>query len=385
MRVVFCAYDRENYVGGPNVWLLRLLPELRRQGIDAQCFMMTVSPPDRCPSLHALQAAGVPVMHTRYHKSVEERIHWLLACSRKNRPDVFVPNLVPAAYHAARWLREAGVPTVGVLHSDDRFYGDIVRLFAAGRPEDRVDAMVCVSKLLEDAMRGSTVRDVVHIGPSIEIPEKSAANHSVPLRLMYAGRLVEKQKRISLVAKMFCLAAQTYPDVECFLYGQGPDQDEVKRIIDSMNHGGRVHLVGRLDSGDMAKAMAKNHVMVMLSEYEGLPLALLEAMAQGLPPICSKLCKSGIPEVVRHEWNGLLVEEGEQAFLNAVERLKNDNRLFAELSANARSVVNDTYSMQQTTGQWIKLFDRVLARNPKAKKPGGCASLSFPAKGSCPL
>lgn len=367
MRVIFCAYDRENYVGGPNVWLIRLLPDLRRQGIDAQCFMMTVSPPEQCPSLNALKAAGVPVMHTRYHDSVEERIHWLLACSRKNRPDVFIPNLVPAAYHAARWLREAGIPTVGVLHSDDRFYRDIADLFVFGRPEDRVDAMVCVSRLLENTMHGSVVQEIVHIGPSIEIPEKIAGRHYTPLRLMYAGRLVEKQKRISLVASMFCLAARTFPDMECFLYGQGPDQENVRRIIDSKDHSGRVHLVGRLNCSAMAEEMAKNHVMVMLSEYEGLPLALLEAMAQGLVPLCSRICKSGIPEVVKHEWSGLLIEEGEKAFLDSVSKLRDDRRLFAQLSANAISTVKDKYSMQQTTGQWIELFDRVLGHGLKTK------------------
>lgn len=366
MRVVFCAYDRENYVGGPNAWLRRLLPDLRRRGIDAQCYMMTLSPPDLCPSLQALQEAGVPCHHTRYHDFVEERIHWLLACARRNQPDVFVPNLVPAAYHAGRWLRQAGIPTVGVLHSDDRFYQDISRVFAFGRDVDRVDAMVCVSKLLEGTLQGSGVDDVVHIGPSIGMPDALVDRQSGTFRLMYAGRLVEKQKRISRVAKMFCLAAQTFPDVECVIYGHGPDHEQAKQVVSSMNADGRVKLAGRVDSDKMVLEMARNHVAVLLSEYEGLPLSLLEAMGQGLVPLCSKICDSGIPEVITHDWNGLLIGEDEQDFLDAVARLKQDKAFFSKLSTNARASVENTYSMEKTTSQWCALFERVVSKKAKS-------------------
>jgi hypothetical protein len=73
---------------------------------------------------------------------------WL--CRFLHPPDVFVINAVyPAAYYAARWLREAGIPTVGMCHGMLSFYEGLLDQFVLTRTAYQVSALVCVSTWLQ--------------------------------------------------------------------------------------------------------------------------------------------------------------------------------------------------------------------------------------------
>jgi hypothetical protein len=75
----------------------------------------------------------------------ERHVQWILDRVVEDPPDVFVPNLMVPAFYAGRWVRQAGIPTVGVLHSDDCFHRGIVSEFVCGSNAYRLSALVCVS------------------------------------------------------------------------------------------------------------------------------------------------------------------------------------------------------------------------------------------------
>src|ERR1035437_5961443 len=112
-RVTFCAYDKPDCVGGPPAWIQRLLPFLQSQGIQVRCLILL-----HCggsgPTLEHLEREGISCRAILAQESTEERLRWILECLQAEPPDVFVPNLVVAAYWATRWLQPAGIPCVGV-------------------------------------------------------------------------------------------------------------------------------------------------------------------------------------------------------------------------------------------------------------------------------
>ncbi|MBC8160107.1 MAG: glycosyltransferase family 4 protein, partial [Roseiflexaceae bacterium] len=175
------------------------------------------------------------------------------------------------------------------------------------------------------------------------------------LRLLYVGRLVEAQKRASDVARALCQAACELPGVTAALYGAGGARPAVERIIGAAGVGERVQLGGELLADQVQPTMLGAHALVLLSDYEGLPIALLEAMACGLVPICTPM-RSGIGELVEHELTGLLVADRGDGFVAAVRRLRDEPGLWQRLSLAARAHAVKHYGELSAAQRWAELL-----------------------------
>lgn len=360
MRVTFCAYDRPGYVGGPNAGLIRLLPELRQRGVDAQCLFLTFASDDDCPTIQALKSADVPYNATRYHETTELRIQWLLEQIKDNPPDILVPNLMPAAYFAARWCREAGISTIGVIRNVDGFYEGLLEEFAFGPSAFRQTAFVGVSAEGVEMIRQEQVglAAIEQIPSPVIMPDESVDYDGGELRIAYSGRMVERQKQISRTVRAFCAAAENVPGTEYSLFGGGPDAGRAQAELDRCGKGLPVKMIGRINPPEMGAELMNHHCVALLSDYEGLPLALMEAMASGLVPIGLSSCR-GVAELVENGVNGLLIDDAERDFADAVARLKDNPELFRRLSAASRDRIRTVSELDFVADKWLALFATV--------------------------
>lgn len=382
LRVTFCAYDRPGYVGGPNSGLVRLLPELRRRGLDARALFMTFGPRHQCPTVRALEAAGVPCSMGPYHKTTERRVRWLLARLALDPPDILVPNLMPAAYFASRWCRKAGIPTVGVIRNVDSFHEGFLEEFAAGRTAFSQSAFVGVSAQAVDMIRQAAPRlkHIEQIPSPVTMADEPVHYEKGPIRILYVGRMVLRQKRIDLVARAFCRAAEEFPYAELTMIGDGPDRSTVENILAKESGGHRVRFPGRMNYRRMQKELFRHHCVALFSEYEGLPLAFTEAMAAGLVPIGNREC-AGIAELVEHRVTGLTMDNTEEGFVRAIRELKDSPELFAQLSAAARERVAGLAGLDVVADKWMELFASIRsAEGPRNKLRSHPPSLGLPPK-----
>jgi glycosyltransferase involved in cell wall biosynthesis len=357
--VTFCAYDKPDNVGGPVTWLQRLAPQLKSRGFDVRCLFL-LHWGDTGPAISSLREAGIECAAVSGLDHTEARIRWILHELNKNPPDVFVPNLVVAAYHASRWIRDAGIATIGVLHSDDGFYRELQSEFIAGPASNRVTAVVSVSDELTDQVArasppGVKVRRIPY---GVSIPERAVAPVRDRFRLAYVGRLAQEQKRIGHVVAALCAAAHQVKQVEAVIYGDGPDRGVVEQLLAREGTGLPVTLAGLVDSDTIQNRLLEADAIVLLSDYEGLPIALLEAMACGCVPIVSDM-KSGIPELVEDGVTGLIVHDRGAAFVDAVRRLSTDTDLRRRLSDAAREHIRRNYSSEVSADSWAALIDEL--------------------------
>ncbi len=252
------------------------------------------------------------------------------------------------------------MPTVGVLHSDDDYHHAVLETFVAAE-ERRLSAVVAVSKFMERAAQGGRHdARVVRIPYGVPAAERlaSAPCPGEAFRIAYVGRLIEEQKRIGLVARAFCAAAAAMPDVELTIYGDGPDRASVERILSEERGGDRVRLAGRVDSAGIQERLAGHHALALLSDYEGLPIALMEAMACGVPPIC-RLTRSGIEELVEEGVTGLFVDDSVERFVSAVHRLKCDPDLWRRMSGAARDRVATGFTTEVCADRWAAFLAEI--------------------------
>lgn len=358
VAVDICAFDGIQNSGGPYSWLRRLPPRLQERGYDVRVLLFSWHLPERGHAYEALREIGVPVIQTSF-RDTESNIRWLLGAARTRPPDVFVANHVTPAYYAARYLKAAGAATVGILRSDEAFYRAITDRFVCTAGPYQVTAAVCVSEYLYDAVARSDHRpsQVRWIPSGTPIPDEMATPPAGVLRLAYLGRLVEDQKQVSLMTQALLRATTEVPGVEATLYGDGAARPDVERLI-ARAGSSRVRCAGDLPSDEVQRRLLDSHVIVLLSDYEGTPMAVMEGMASGNVPVCLRT-RSGIPDLVRDGVTGLLVDDRGDGFVSAIRRLRDDGALWQRLSRNARDHAIGRYSIGACADEWARLIEDI--------------------------
>ena len=149
------------------------------------------------------------------------------------------------------------------------------------------------------------------------------------------------------------------PDATFRLVGDGPLRPVLERQAAELGIAQRVEFLGHRD--DVVALLAASDIFGFPSLMEAFPNAVMEAMAVGLPVVATNV--GGIPELVRHEENGLLVPAGDdQAMAAAVLRLMEDPSAAAALGRAARATVAQTYSFEAMIRAFETLYDQQFTR-----------------------
>lgn len=367
IKVTLCAYDAPNNMDGPTSWMKRLLPNLRSNGVEVRIlFIAAHSKP--LPAYDYFTAAGFACELIYWELFNEEKITRIIKDLQQYPPDIFIPNYFPEACHAARWAKAAGIPTVCILHNDDEFHLALATEFAPVEGQPALDVIVGVSKMITEMVQtagihNSTAVKWIPYGAPLP-PAITTLADNQPLKLVYAGRMVEPQKRISELAKAFCRVAAEVPGTECVMYGSGRELQNALDVLEEKGKGLPVTYGGPLETAQVQPHFLQNHIFVLLSDFEGIPISLMEAMGCGLVPVCLNI-RSGMTELIVNGETGYLVNDRSDSFVAAIRQLKNDYGLWRRLSAAARQKMSSQYAGDVCNKQWLDLL-MSLAKQKKA-------------------
>lgn len=175
-------------------------------------------------------------------------------------------------------------------------------------------------------------------------------------RVIAVGRY-DAQKNFSDLLDVWRLVVNQYPDWSLTIYGQGPQKQQLQEQIDRLAVSNTVTLHPPVI--DIERAYVDSAILAMTSRYEGLPMALLEGQACGLP-LVSYACKCGPRDIIRNGVNGYLIEEGDVAGMaDKLVELIHDPELRSELGKNAAHMAHN-YAEKKIMNQWLSLFEDVL-------------------------
>jgi glycosyltransferase involved in cell wall biosynthesis len=147
--------------------------------------------------------------------------------------------------------------------------------------------------------------------------------------LGFAGRLMAAK---ALEVGLAALAR--IPDVALVVVGDGPDRPRLERLTEELGLDGRVRFLGARSRDEVLRTLYAADAAVLPSRWENFPHLVVEALAVGTPVIASAV--GGVPELVRHGENGLLVPSGDvDALAEAIQRLLADEALRDRLAAAA--------------------------------------------------
>jgi glycosyltransferase involved in cell wall biosynthesis len=169
------------------------------------------------------------------------------------------------------------------------------------------------------------------------------------------GRLV-KQKGFDFLLQAFARCKDIHPEWSLVILGEGEERNDLESMREALGLEGRVEFRGRVK--EPATILRQADLFVMSSRFEGFPLALIEAMACGLPVISTD-CPTGPSEIIRNEIDGLLITPNNvEVLANAMDRLMANQSERNILGARAVGVV-ERFGVEQVMNMWDHLIDEV--------------------------
>ena len=262
-----------------------------------------------------------------------------------------------------------GIPYTIHSHAFDLFTRNPLNL---RRELQSADHLVTISKYNRDFILrlcpqlGPADIDIIHCGVDCSrfqpIGERPATKTA---QILSVGSLIEKKGHEYLIDACEILAGRGY-EFECRIVGLGPLHQALSERIRGKHLEERIRLVGALDQAHVLQQYDSSDIFVLAcavarsKDQDGIPVALMEAMACGLPVISTPV--SGIPELVRHEETGLLVPERDaNAVAGALEQLMCDEVMRRRLGSRARELVLEEFEIGANASRLAAVFRSLSA------------------------
>lgn len=174
--------------------------------------------------------------------------------------------------------------------------------------------------------------------------------------LLFLGEIA-RHKGVFELVHAFRAVTDACPRLQLVFAGTGAAMEEVRQLASQAEFGGRIECTGWVESQRKRAELARATIFVLPSHVEGMPMALLEAMSWGLPVIATAV--GGVPEMITHEVNGLLVAPGDIAGLAAaISRLMSDAGLRVRLGNAARETIATRFSLNTAFERLLEIYRR---------------------------
>jgi glycosyltransferase involved in cell wall biosynthesis len=194
---------------------------------------------------------------------------------------------------------------------------------------------------------------VVLENPVVIPPQIPNCSTDSMVNLLFLGRVGERKGAYDLLKAFSALPSNLLESSKLLLAGDG-EIDLAIRLSHELNISDRVTVLGWLDSNERNNLLSKVDVFILPSYNEGLPMALLEAMAYALPVITTPV--GGIPELITHKANGLLVTPGNiKELTQSLKLLIEDEELRATLGSAALISIKP-FNINQYCDSLIRLY-----------------------------
>lgn len=371
--------------GGAHSFLVNLCSALVEKGHR----ISVVTEPGRDATIPtALQKAGTDVLMNLWSRRhlPEAQASRLAAWVNRARADVYIISISPAAGWLALPLLDPGIPTMSLVHSDGPAFYQPLTYY-----HDFIDCAVGVSSRIyrELISTCNIAKERAHQIPygvaSLSANDLSARvdvrNQATAFRVAYVGRLVQSQKRVLELVPLATELKRRQIPFELHLIGEGPQRPALESGFQRGNVMHHVKLWGWLTPQAVRQRLLELDALVLLSDCEGLPLALLESMGHGVVPVVTNL-ESGHSEVLKEGENGFLVAVGDiSAFADRLELLARDRERLSRMGRGAWET-SQKYSVERMVESYVETFHDTARRVSGRRQRAGLSS-RYPVMPSC--
>lgn len=198
--------------------------------------------------------------------------------------------------------------------------------------------------------------EVINNGVDIEYfyPNKNKKYDSNTYNLLFVSRLIKRKGLQDLIPDLKLIEKETNKKIMLTIVGDGPYRKELQKLVYDNSLEDSVVFIGQKDKNELLEYYQNGDIFVFPSKREGMPNAVLEAMACGLPIAISK-CE-GSTELISD--NGLIINSNFSKGIIELINAGNENLL--QMAINSRNIAKNKFSWSKAATNYLDLFDRIL-------------------------
>lgn len=340
-------------IGGGHLYLPPLMKGLIEKGHDVH-LVVKDEPNEKINSL--IKASGVTVHKKPWQKNglVEITAPLFADWVNEMKPDVYFISASGDIGWVALPLLDPSIAAITVGHTDsETFYLPARHYHSFLTKAIGVSHEVC-DHYHTDCKIPSERIDWIPYGVITSETPPDISDNGI-LEMVYVGRVVEEQKRISDLIKVATILSAKNINFKLTIVGDGPDMPKVRSILEREITGGKVVLTGWIANPEIIEILRRSEVFVLTSAYEGFCIALTEAMANGCCPVVTDI-RSGNKYLVKDSFNGFITKVGDTArFAMRLEELAEDNDKLSRMRMQAWNA-GKQFSISKMTDDYEKCF-----------------------------
>lgn len=347
-------------IAGAENMVVNLAVALKRRGAD----IVAISLLNRRSSLcDRLDAAGIPLILLGKRQgldlSLPRRLREVFTCYKVSIVHTHLPVLkytVPAVMGMSKRPKMVHtIHSMAIRETASR----VARAFNWICFRSRLVVPVALDEQIQKSIRevyglGEEQVPVIPNGVDLEqfcgTCERHRANGVV--RVLHVGRFMTAKRHATLIEAVAKAVART-DGLQVVLVGDGPLRAEVERQVEGFGLSEKVSFAGLQST--VAGFYQDADIFVLPSEYEGLPMTIIEAMASGLPVIATRV--GGIPSLIDDGYNGMLIGKSSDELADALCELAADEEL-RKLYGGHGLEVSKRFSVERMAVRYERLYRR---------------------------
>lgn len=178
------------------------------------------------------------------------------------------------------------------------------------------------------------------------------------LVIIFVGSLV-KSKGIFELLTAFIKLNYKYTNLYLILIGNVPDRTVLDKIISSNYINNKICLLGEIPQNEIPYWLSASDIFVFPTYNEGLPNAIMEAMACGLPVVATEI--GGIPEVVKDGENGILIDKKNvKSIVHSLEKLIENKSMCRKMGEHGRITIEEKFSWNNSAKKLIEIYNKII-------------------------
>lgn len=304
----------------------------------------------------------------RYRKALRESV--TAAILKNGKPDVIHIHVAwPVALAADAIIREFNVPVIltehwsGYLPEDGNYSGMLLKHYTSSL-FSKVKLVTVVSDRMQHAMEKHGLHANFKRLPNAVDSNVFAFNSQKidnTLRWLHVSMLVDREKNIRGLIRAFAEHSKEH-ESSLTIVGEGNEKSELIQYADSLGLNNKVQFIGLKSPNEIAALMNTHSALVMFSNFEGMPVTIIEAKCCGLPVIATNT--GAIPEMLNQTTDQLIPVKDEQRLTQAMNEfaIKVDSVTASE-KLKISTVALSVYSYEAINKQLDSFYTEVLT-NP---------------------
>ena len=178
-------------------------------------------------------------------------------------------------------------------------------------------------------------------------------------RLVCAGGFTGRKGQKTIIEALHRIKPELLKDLRVELIGDGQMRIPYQNLVEEYNLTNIISFTGRIPNADIYKHLAKANIFVLMSENEGLPIALLEAIRSGLAIISTNV--SGIPEVAIDGKNGIILNNDVDELFYVLNNIGNYD--WTNMGLESRKLFEEYYTFPRMRSDYLKMLNIATNRS----------------------